>query len=125
MPSEACGDSLRPRAAATVQRFPTRCSALAGPPLNGKHFNLNIIGAPKDKNASLDNQQRHTIMVDRNGRTQIYMQQGDDFAVIDGDGTDGSARFQLGAGRYEVYVVALGKPNKSVVITPEAEFEGE
>lgn len=98
---------------------------LAGPPLNGPHFNLNIIGAPKDKNADFDNQQRHTIMVDRMGRTQIYMQQGDDFAVIDGDGTDGSARFQLGAGRYEVYAVALGKPNKSVTITPEATFDDQ
>lgn len=98
---------------------------LAGPPLNGPHYNLNIIGAPKDKNGNFDNQDRHTIMVDLNGRTNIYMQQAEDFAVIDGDGTDGEARFQLGEGRYEVYAAALGKPNKSVTITPEATFDGQ
>ena len=98
---------------------------LAGPPMNGPHYNLNIIGAPKDKSGNFDNPDRHTIMVDLNGHTNIYMQQGDDFAVIDGDGTDGDCRFQLGEGRYEVYAVALGKPNKSVTITPEATFDGQ
>jgi hypothetical protein len=99
---------------------------LAGPPLNGEHYNLNIIGAPKDKkgDSNFDNPDRHTIMVDLSGHTNIYMQQGEDFAVIDGDGTDGDCRFQLGAGYYEVYAVALGKPNKTVTITPEATFEG-
>jgi hypothetical protein len=94
---------------------------------SGPHFNLNIIGAPKDKNpdAGWDNPQRHTIMVDLDGHTNIYMQQGDDFAVIDADGTDGDCRFQLGEGRYEVYAAALGKPNKSVTITPEATFDAD
>jgi hypothetical protein len=94
-------------------------------PQNGKHYNLNIIGAPKDKNAEFDNPDRHTIMVDRTGHTNIYMTQGTDFAVIDGDGTDGTARFQLGAGRYEVYACVTGKPNKSVVISPEATFDDQ
>ncbi len=93
----------------------------------GPHFNLNIIGAPKDKNpdAGWDNPERHTIMVDLNGHTNIFMQQGEDFAVVDADGTDGDCRFQLGAGKYEVYAVALGKPNKPVTITPEATFDGQ
>jgi hypothetical protein len=99
---------------------------LAGPPMNGPHFNLNIIGAPKDKDGgNFDNPNRHTIMVDLNGHTNIYMQQGEDFAVIDGDGTDGDCRFQLGAGYYEVYAVALGKPLKTVTITPEATFDDQ
>jgi hypothetical protein len=103
--------------------------ALAGPPMNGPHFNLNIIGAPKDKDGgNFDNPDRHTIMVDLNGHTNIYMQQSttsDDFAVIDGDGTDGTARFELAKGYYEVYAVALGKPLKTVTITPNAEFDGQ
>jgi hypothetical protein len=99
---------------------------LAGPPQNGPHYNLNVIGAPKDKTGgNFDNPSRHTIMVDLNGHTNIYMQQGEDFAVIDGDGTDGDCRFQLGAGYYEVYAVALGKPLKSVTITPDATFDGQ
>lgn len=94
----------------------------------GQHFNLNIIGAPKDKNPDAtgwSDPERHTIMVDLNGKVNIYMTQGDNFAVIDANGTDGIARFQLGSGKYDVYAVALGKPAKSVTITPQAAFDGQ
>lgn len=99
-----------------------------GTKLTGKHYNLNIIGAPKDKNGDAsgwDNPKRHTIMVERGEKCNIYMTQGEEFAVIDGDGTDKRAEFQLAPGRYEVYAVALGKPNKSVTITPDAEIDGQ
>jgi len=96
---------------------------------SGAHYNLNIIGAPKDKNPDAegwDDTSRHTIMVELGSKTNIYMQQGDGFAVIDGNGTDNDgARFQLDEGRYEVFLCALGKPNKSVTITPEVIFDGQ
>jgi hypothetical protein len=94
----------------------------------GPHYNLNIIGAPKEKTGDgFTNPDRHTIMVQLTGKTNIYMTQADegDFAVIDGDGTDGRAEFELAPGYYEVYAVALGKPNKHVIITPEAEFDDQ
>jgi len=99
--------------------------AVPGLNLSGPHYNLNIVGAPKDKTGGSESQDRHTIMVDLTGHTDIYMTQGDDFAVLDWNGTDGRADFQLGPGKYEVYAVALGKPHKSVTITPEATFEGQ
>lgn len=97
---------------------------------SGPHYNLNIIGAPKAKNGDAsgwDNVNRHTMMVKDDGKTNIYMTQAEDggFSVIDGDGTDGVARFELAPGYYEVYAVALGKPNKEVTITPHASFDDQ
>ncbi len=95
-------------------------------PFNGEHYNLNIIGVEKTKNPTAlgwTNEDRHTIFVPLNGKTNIYLQQNESFAVIDADGTDGSARFQLGAGYYEVYARALGKQGKWVIITPNATYD--
>lgn len=94
-------------------------------PINGEHYNLNIIGVEKGKNPTAMgwvNEDRHTIFVPLTGKSNIYMQQNESFAVIDADGTDGSARFQLGSGYYEVYASALGKPGKWVIITPNATY---
>lgn len=87
---------------------------------NGEHFNLNLIGKAKVMPGDYDNPDRHTMFVPENtsdfttpnglpGAT-IWMQQGEEFAVIDGNATDGEGRFQLGKGRYAVYVVSRGKP---------------
>jgi hypothetical protein len=95
-------------------------------PYNGEHYNLNIIGVEKGKNPTAMgwvNENRHTIFVPLSSKTNIYMQQNESFGVIDADGTDGSARFQLGAGYYEVYARALGKPNNWVIITPNATYD--
>ena len=97
---------------------------------SGPHYNLNIIAAPKTKNGDAsgwDNVNRHTMMVKDDGKTNIYMTQAEDggFSVIDADGTDGAASFELAPGYYEVYAVALGKPNKEVTITPNASFDGQ
>jgi hypothetical protein len=89
---------------------------------SGAHYTLNIIGVPKDKSANLTGGSGHRIFVDlgRTGtaaNTRINLREGD-FAVLDANGTDGTAAFQLpnpdpdgdGTTAYSVYVRALGKP---------------
>jgi len=60
--------------------------------LSGPHFNLNIIGVEKGKNADMRNSDRHTIFVPLNNSdgigTKIYLVPGSDFAVCDGNGFD-------------------------------------
>jgi hypothetical protein len=92
---------------------------------SGPHFNLNLIGMSKEKVGEMDNNNSHRIFVKLTGKTRILLQEGD-FAVIDADGTDGPAIFQLPApgdvvaadgttyipenAEYKVYIRALGKP---------------
>ena len=89
---------------------------------SGAHYTLNIIGVPKDKSASLDGGGGHRIFVDLGktgavANTRINLREGD-FTVLDANGTDGTAAFQLpnpdpdgdGTTAYSVYVRALGKP---------------
>lgn len=101
---------------------------------SGPHYNLNFIGVPKDKTASMDGNNGHRIFVKLYGNTKIYLGEGDDFAVLDANGTDGNgARFQLpnpdpdnvGVTVYSVYARALGKPGGSGTITPCAMSAGE
>jgi hypothetical protein len=85
--------------------------------LSGAHYNLNIIGVPKDKTADMTVDQGRRIFVDLVGKTTINLTQGS-FQVIDANGTDGSASFQLpnpdpdndGTTSYSVFARALGKP---------------
>ncbi len=109
--------------------------------LNGPHYNLNLIGMKYPKNVNLDDlnaSNGHVIFVKMgNGeklQTRIYLSEGE-FKVIDYDGTDGIARFQLprpypeGAdvnitdeeleclSAYQVYVRVLGKPGGTGNIT--------
>lgn len=101
---------------------------------SGPHYNLNLIGVKDDhpKN-DIGCGNGHRIFVklgtpknnnNDNGasRTDIYLKEGDDFAVLDCDGTDGKARFQLPnpdpgnespCTAYSVYIRVLGKPNGS------------
>jgi hypothetical protein len=89
---------------------------------SGAHYTLNIIGVPKDKSPSFTGGNGHRIFVDlgKNGEpanTRINLAPGD-FGVLDANGTDGVAAFQLpnpdpdldGTTSYSVYVRALGKP---------------
>ena len=86
---------------------------------NGAHFDLNWIGVSNPKDAT-NTSSGHVIFVPLNGSTQILLSQGD-FAVLDSNGTDGSAAFQLpnpdptntGTTTYSVFVRALGKPGGS------------
>ena len=66
----------------------------------------------------------HVIFVSLSGNTKIDLSVGD-FQVLDANGTDGTAAFQLpnpdpdlnGVTAYSVYARALGKPNGSAVAT--------
>ena len=86
---------------------------------NGAHYNLNIIGVPRDKTADMTGNNGHRIFVKLQGNSKIYLAEGDDFQVLDANGTDGNgARFQLpnpdpdnnGITEYSVYARALGRP---------------
>jgi hypothetical protein len=74
---------------------------------------------PKSKTATITTGNR--IFLPLEGKTRINLSQGD-FAVLDGNGTDGTAAFQLpapdadgdGVTSYSVYARALGKPGGSV-----------
>lgn len=87
---------------------------------NGPHFNLNILGKSKAKSASMDCGSGHRIFVALSGTTKILLAEGD-FAVLDCNGTDGTARFQLpnpdadgdGITSYSVYIRPLGRPGGS------------
>jgi hypothetical protein len=84
---------------------------------SGPHYNLNIIGVPKDKTADMTGNQGHRIFVPLAGKTQILLAEGD-FEVLDANGTDGKARFQLpnpdpdndGTTEYSVFARTLGTP---------------
>jgi hypothetical protein len=93
---------------------------------SGAHFNLNLIGMSKEKVGEMDSNNGHRIFVKQQGKTRILLQEGN-FAVIDADGTDGTATFQLPApgdvvaadgttyvpenAEYRIYIRALGKPD--------------
>jgi len=89
---------------------------------SGAHYNLNIIGVSKDKAPTFDggNGRRIFVGLGKTGAastTRINLIEGD-FAVLDANGTDGTAAFQLpnpdpdgdGTTSYSVYVRELGKP---------------
>jgi hypothetical protein len=87
---------------------------------SGSHYNLNIIGVPKGKSADMTGNNGRRIFVNESGKTTINLLEGD-FQVLDANGTDGKAIFQLpdpvaGDGltaKYSVYARALGKPGGS------------
>lgn len=98
----------------------------------GPHFNLNIIGVPKEKSADMEHSNRHVIFVKLYGKTRILLSEGD-FRVLDGNGTDGTAKFQLpnpdpdndGLTEYSVWVRAVGTPGGSAVMTTCAIYYDE
>ncbi len=106
---------------ALAMLIPASLSASAGTgngAPNGPHFNLNIIGVPKGKTADITSGNR--IFVPLWGSTKILLFPGP-YAVLDGNGTDGPASFQLpnpdpdgdGTTVYSVWARALGKPGGS------------
>ncbi|MCG6917010.1 MAG: hypothetical protein LJE89_05610 [Deltaproteobacteria bacterium] len=93
---------------------------------SGPHYNLNIIGVPKDKSADMDDNNGHRIFVRLDGKSQIWLREGEEFNVLDANGTDGDgAEFELpradddndGVTVYSVWVRALGKPSGSADIS--------
>ncbi len=96
---------------------------------SGPHFNLNIIGVPKEKSVAPDDyaSMGHRIFVPLTGSSRITLVPGSDFQVVDYDGTDGNAKLQLvdpfpdgvngTTAVYKIFVRALGKPGGSANIT--------
>lgn len=106
---------------------------------NGPHYNLNLIGKKKAMPGEYDNPDRHTMFVplDTTGMNftinipnildpvgtkqenvthldgiKILMSRGSEFAMIDGDATDGLGGFQLGPDKYFVYIAVKAKSPK-------------
>ena len=99
--------------------------------VNGKHYNLNIIGA---KNASevgnnkiVGESMGHTMFVDLYGKTKIIMTQDPDgeFEVVDRSGVGekpAKTEFNIALGHYNVYARALGKPGGKANISAYGDF---
>ena len=112
-----CDSSATSPSAASPSLQPSKASLLTGNGApSGAHYNLNIIGVPKDKSADFSGGNGGRIFVDLVGSTKINLTEGS-FGVLDANGTDGTAAFQLpnpdnGSGQlaYSVWVRALGKP---------------
>jgi hypothetical protein len=102
-----------------------------GTDFNGPHFNLNLVAKDKLMPGDYDNPDRHTMFVpldttdmtfpietpnnlgvDTMTGIKINMTQGAEFAVLDGNATDGEGSFQLGAGKYFVYIAVKAKSPK-------------
>ncbi len=89
---------------------------------SGTHYNLNVIGVPKGKTASISSGNR--IFVPLSGTCRVALSMGS-FSVLDGNCTDGQAAFQLpnpdptatGTFTYSVWARPLGKPGGSSTAT--------
>lgn len=102
-----------------------------GTDFNGPHYNLNLVGKDKVMPGDYNNPDRHTMFVplDTEGMTfgintpnnlgetemdgiKIEVTQGPEFAMIDGNATDGYGAFELGPGKYSVYIAVKAKSPK-------------
>jgi hypothetical protein len=121
----ACGteSANEPAGAVATSAIASAVSETGNGAPSGKHYTLNLIGT-KDKLNGLPNEndggRRIFVGFDRTGEkvtTRILLTEGE-FDVIDANGTDGTASFQLpapdedgdGTTAYSVYVRTLGKP---------------
>lgn len=124
----------------------TPAMAQVGKGLSGPHFQINIIGVPKDKKVDMTNSDRHTIFVPLDNdpalrNIKIFVtgdtdpvtpgtQCGNDFAVLDGNATDDSEATLLvpcqlgGTLSFNVYAVGLGKPGGSANVDAVCIFDG-
>lgn len=104
---------------------------------SGAHYNLNIIGVQNKKSADMDVEGGHVIFVmlgdeDVKKNTKIKLAEGDEFLVLDKNGTDGTAEFQLpnpdpdgdGTTVYSVFACPRGKPNGKAKVTTAATDPG-
>jgi hypothetical protein len=99
---------------------------------SGPHYNLNIIGVPKEKKGEMPGNGNVIFVKLWGADTKISLVAGDEFAVLDKDGTDGRAELQLmdpypddvspgiNTGEdavYKIYIRALGKPGGEMGMT--------
>lgn len=133
--SACANETTAPAASADLTVRKVQSETGNGAP-SGAHYTLNIIGT-KEKNANLTGGNGHRIFVllGRTGdasSTRINLNEGD-FGVLDANGTDGTAAFQLpnpdedgdGTTSYSVYVRALGKPGGKATMQSCYEELGE
>lgn len=135
VPSVPATQNVTPQSVAqTVTTQSVKASTGNGAP-NAPEYVLNIIGVPKTKTASMTNTDGHTIFVNLNGTSDIWLQKSTGtFQVLDANGTDttsspsctsqpgydtcGGALFELPApGNYSIWERALGQPNNSATLT--------
>ena len=106
-------------------------SAIAGKPTDkidgsngapsGAPYNLNVIGMDRTAADPTNNGNGHRIFVSLTGNTKIMLTEGD-FAVLDYNGLDGEATFQLpaadadydGMSDYSAYVRGLGGGSSTI-----------
>ena len=110
---------------------PTSVVAQVGKGLSGPHYNLNIIGVPKGKNPDMTNTNGHTIFVPLSGSVKIYYVAGDQFQVLDRNGTDSDgATIEVPSSPggtavcYNVYATALGKPYGNAIVQADCVIDG-
>jgi hypothetical protein len=110
--------------------------AQVGQGLSGPHYNLNIIGVPKDKTVpDMTGSNRHVIFVplqsggDVSRQVKIQYIAGDEFRVIDGNATDDNLAIievpssdGLADPCYSVYAVGLGTPHGNAIVNAECAF---
>lgn len=97
-----------------------------GFPDNGKAtlYKMNLIGHPGSLSSDITGGEGKRIFVRLNGNTRILLSEGE-FDILDANGTDGTASFQLpdpdpdndGETWYGVYVRPKGKPGTSMNLT--------
>ncbi|HET9982723.1 MAG TPA: hypothetical protein VFQ38_04025 [Longimicrobiales bacterium] len=100
---------------------------------SGGHYNLNIIGVPRNKTADMTGDNGRRIFVDLGAKgavanSKIYLYQSFDgsFGVLDANGTDGYASFKLPApGTYQIYARYLGKPGGHADMTTCVDDDGD
>jgi len=110
-------------AAVVIIFGPRPATAQVGKGLSGPHYNLNIIGVPKDKNPDMINTNGQTIFVPLDGTAKINYVAGDQFQVLDRNGTDANGATVMVPSDpggtsvcYNVYATALGKPNGNALV---------
>jgi hypothetical protein len=117
-----CGGPVDPTEPGVSSQSVASSSPTASLP-NGAHYNLNIIGQAQPK-SGINCGDGHVIFVPLSGTAKILLSEGD-FQVLDCNGTDGTASFQLpnpdptnsGTTTYSVWARALGKPGGSSTTT--------
>jgi hypothetical protein len=97
-----------------------------GFPNNGQGtlHKMNLIGHPGSPSSEMTGDNGKRIFVKLQGNTRVLLSEGD-FDILDADGTDGTARFQLpdpdpdgdGVTWYGVFIRPKGKPGTSMNIT--------
>ena len=92
---------------------------------SGAHYNLNIIGVSNPKTADMTDSSGHVIFVPLNGKAKIELMEapeGESFQVLDANGTDGPAVFQLPAPGLDPYILSALDPSSIDINTDYSVF---